>query len=352
MRFQRYELWGIYMTWVIQIKGFVTVRSRLDSPLRSLAETAVLSSETQDNLQEIATSALFPVLYPGTSSSEMESQRKGMLPEKALKKLLRRYQSSLEKDAEMITTTFEERHATRKYLSQLVLGTSVLRLRYFHLLQESVLGRLEPIFGLEGTNEVLPEVLPDDNLHAQISKHDIVRRMIQYHARSLHNETIPAFPKPITMESIAWYHSLPSFLSQRLVNQYGLETAEALASQCNQPGPITLRRNAIRCPSDEMLTQRLLKEDSLNVFRLNSISKSGHGDIVVPEGCLRVTSPQERNKSIWSMEAWRDGWFEVQDVGSQVIVDAMDVSPGETIVASSCNSPSVPITVPSDLVQA
>lgn len=319
MHFQRYAPLGICIAWAIQVKGFVTVRRHLHPTLlRNLSETAVLSIETQETLQEMATDALLPVLY-------QEPQKTMIRPEKALKKLLRRYQSSLEKDTET-TTTLEERQATRKYLSNLVLGTSVLRLRYFYLLQESV-GHLEPIFGWEETVEA-----PD--LDPRMSQHEIVHQIVQLHAQSLQEEVVPSFPIPITVESIAWYHSLPSFLSQRLVQQYGLETAEALASHCNEPGPITLRRNAIQCPSDDMLTERLLNEDSLHVFRLNSLSKSEDGDtsIPVPEGCLRVSSPQERNKSIWSLQAWNDGWFEVQDVGSQVIVDAMDVSPGETIV--------------------
>ena len=50
-----------------------------------------------------------------------------------------------------------------------------------------------------------------------------------------------------------------------------------------------------------------------------------------PQGCLRLPS-SPRKQSIWSMPSWQDGWFEVQDVGSQVIVQATEACAGETVV--------------------
>jgi len=36
--------------------------------------------------------------------------------------------------------------------------------------------------------------------------------------------------------------------------------------------------------------------------------------------------------SIWSLDVWKDGWFEVQDVGSQIIAAATEAKAGEIVV--------------------
>jgi 16S rRNA (cytosine967-C5)-methyltransferase len=41
---------------------------------------------------------------------------------------------------------------------------------------------------------------------------------------------------------------------------------------------------------------------------------------------------KKKSSSIWSMPTWNDGWFEVQDAGSQMIVEAAEVQAGDVIV--------------------
>merc|ERR1711935_1288590 len=106
-----------------------------------------------------------------------------------------------------------------------------------------------------------------------------------------------------------------------------------MATIFNEPGPITVRRNAIKCPSDEILCQRLLRDDSITAQSCDpttSLSPNGSIRFVVND----VWSPAK--KSIWSLDSWKDGWFEVQDAGSQLIARATEAAGGDAIVVDYC----------------
>ena len=149
-------------------------------------------------------------------------------------------------------------------------------------------------------------------------------------------------------ERISILYSLPTFIIDMLIKQYGVKATQEMAAIFNKSGPITIRRNSIKCPTDEMLCERLLKDDFVTAIPLSKQSLNSFGSIssgasastdsgtsittatatqsnsttlVPPDGCIRLLvdkSWSPAKKSIWSMQAWKDGWFEVQDVGSQV----------------------------------
>ncbi|CAJ1954013.1 unnamed protein product [Cylindrotheca closterium] len=52
-------------------------------------------------------------------------------------------------------------------------------------------------------------------------------------------------------------YSLPLFFVKLLIDQYGLDLTEQMAKTFNAPGPITIRRNAIRCRSNSELQSLL-----------------------------------------------------------------------------------------------
>jgi 16S rRNA (cytosine967-C5)-methyltransferase len=71
-------------------------------------------------------------------------------------------------------------------------------------------------------------------------------------------------------------------------------------------------------------------------------SSTRAGSILAPDGAIRIvtavsinTKTVERRrsiKSIWSMQGWKNGYFEVQDVGSQIITQSLEVNIGESIL--------------------
>jgi 16S rRNA (cytosine967-C5)-methyltransferase len=153
---------------------------------------------------------------------------------------------------------------------------------------------------------------------------DKIQSMVDLHAAYLENDTDENMPWPSTdpVERIAIQYSMPDFLVRAWVDEYGVDETQQLCRISNEPGPITLRRNAILCCSDEILIERLRQEEGVELSSR------------VMEGCLRITSL--RPKSIWAMDAWKDGWFEVQDVGSQYIVAATEVGGNDEVVIDYC----------------
>lgn len=116
-------------------------------------------------------------------------------------------------------------------------------------------------------------------------------------------------------ESLADRYSLPDWLAAALGDEVGDE-APALADALNLPGPISLRVNLGKLSRDA-LAQRL---------RVEGVeTRPG----AYAPTCLLVES---RAPNLWGLEAWREGLFEVQDEGSQLLGHAVRAQPGETII--------------------
>ena len=330
----------------------------------------------EDSMKQMAADALLSVFYPipttrshiptsnnknatvhscsssSSSSSNLQNVQSHsgnyMDPEKALKKLLRLYQKSISEDDVLESTTVEERRASRKMLADLVLGTSIKRLSYFHriLTSTAVKGNdvnneimmLEPIMGFQGFKQFGSyscltddcDLEPDEFLLK--TRMQTVRAMVDMHSKYTDNEK-----EKQKMETdfdlidddihrISIRYSLPIFFVKMMIQQYGEEVAEKMANIFNEPGPITIRRNSMRCPSDKILCDRLWEDDSITTIQRESENAGG---------CIRMLvtdawSPSK--KSIWSLQAWKEGWFEVQDAGSQMIARATEAKYGDIVV--------------------
>jgi len=251
--------------------------------------------------------------------------------EKALKKLLRRYQRIVLENG----ISYEERQASRKRLADLVIGTSVMRLRHFYILSTTRHSTFEKRLDIAGRDS--------NNLNQQKDLiFYVVQSMVNLHADYMaqcdDNSVEPGancLHFQNDLDRITFTHSIPRFLVKLLIEQYGVEQTESMASVFNKPGPITIRRNRIKCPTDKMLSDRLFKEDSIPSLLLSSIRTGNESDIAAPNGCLMLVANDSWSpykKSIWSLNAWKDGWFEVQDAGSQLIAEATEVKPGDIVI--------------------
>lgn len=264
--------------------------------------------------------------------------------------------------ANLPSSSQTERQSSRKRLSDLILGTSVMRMRHWFVWNQRVGDTsaaldgnyLEPIVGVEPwMMKVDTDTSPQANENCPYARMGIARDLVQLHAQYLLQSDTAAddeaeydvqWPTD-TVQRIAVQQSLPSFIVRLLVDQYGAQDAEILCRLANKPGPITLRRNSIKCESDEALIRRLWEEDGIKSF-VPSTSTGTDGDessmMSPPRGCIRLdfdggSSASERpTKSLWSLQAWKDGWFEVQDAGSQVIVDSVDIQQSDKIVVDFC----------------
>jgi 16S rRNA (cytosine967-C5)-methyltransferase len=111
------------------------------------------------------------------------------------------------------------------------------------------------------------------------------------------------------------FYSLPEWLADTLRREVG-EGAPALADALGQPGPVFLRANALR-GSRAAVAERLAVEGIL--------TRAGR----FAPACLEVSSPRP---NIFGSPAWREGWFEPQDEGSQLLGVACGALPGESVL--------------------
>jgi len=114
-------------------------------------------------------------------------------------------------------------------------------------------------------------------------------------------------------ERFAVEASLPDFLAARLRAELGPEAVEAAAAM-NQRAPLTVRANALKITRDE-LAQRL-RRDGVEV-KTTPLSPFG----------LHL----ETRVNVYSLEAFKEGLFEVQDEGSQLLGMLVD-GPPRTVV--------------------
>lgn len=110
-------------------------------------------------------------------------------------------------------------------------------------------------------------------------------------------------------------HSLPDWLAERLLAQYGHDQALALADALNRAAPVDLRVNTLKAkPSD--VQQRLTAEG----FACDPTPYSPVG--------LRL---RER-ASVFRSKAFEEGLFEVQDEGSQILSLLLEPRRSEMVV--------------------
>lgn len=139
---------------------------------------------------------------------------------------------------------------------------------------------------------------------------DRVTRLVAAAASDLDNPAAaPLFsPAPIRC-------SLPDWLWERFVAQWGEEQALALGLSLNQPASTDLRVNRARIDRDT-LSQRLLAA-GIHTTPLEE----------TPDA-LRLTG----HPPVTTLEPFHDGLFEIQDKGSQWIAPLLGPRPGETVV--------------------
>jgi len=115
-------------------------------------------------------------------------------------------------------------------------------------------------------------------------------------------------------EMMALLYSFPLWLIQRWTGVFGVHETERLVAFFQQRPLLVLRAN----------TLKISRKKLVDMFRrfgveANQTVKSYFGLIL-----------QER-RNVFDTPAFRDGWFEVQDEGSQLVCQKMDPQPGETI---------------------
>lgn len=110
-------------------------------------------------------------------------------------------------------------------------------------------------------------------------------------------------------------HNAPAWLWDRLVAQYGAAEASALALALNQPAPVDLRVNILKTSREQAAAA--LRED---------------GVASAPTDRAAAGLRLEKREPLQRLRAFRDGWIEPQDEGSQLLAEFVAPKAGETVV--------------------
>jgi 16S rRNA (cytosine967-C5)-methyltransferase len=116
-------------------------------------------------------------------------------------------------------------------------------------------------------------------------------------------------------ERLADRWSLPDWLETHLLAELGAD-ADAFAAAIAEPGPICLRANRLLCTREELAT-RLAAEG----IATRAAQRA--------RDALFVESARP---NLFGTSPWRDGWFEPQDEGSQLLGALVEAEPGETVL--------------------
>lgn len=112
------------------------------------------------------------------------------------------------------------------------------------------------------------------------------------------------------VERLGVLHSFPDWLVERFIREYGEEEAEKMLASLNEQAPITLRVNTLKTTVEEC--RKALQREEVET---------------TPTGLSPFGLELPKRANIFQMQAFRDGFFEVQDEGSQLLPLLIDPKP-------------------------
>jgi 16S rRNA (cytosine967-C5)-methyltransferase len=116
-------------------------------------------------------------------------------------------------------------------------------------------------------------------------------------------------------------HSMPLWLVNRWIDEFGTETASSLCAASNEEAPRTIRVNTLRTSRDELMA-RLAKSDI-----------ASRPDATIPELIEIIDAPAPTEH-----KSFREGLFYVQDGASMLPAHLLAPNPGDRI-ADLCAAP-------------
>ena len=121
-----------------------------------------------------------------------------------------------------------------------------------------------------------------------------------------------------TVDRIAILHSFPESIVREWVDRFGAEETEKMCASLNTQAPITVRVNTLRVTVEEC--KLALEREGI----------ASRPTLLSPVGLVL-----EKRINAQAVHAFKDGFFEMQDEGSQLLSLLVDPAPG-TVVMDAC----------------
>lgn len=122
-------------------------------------------------------------------------------------------------------------------------------------------------------------------------------------------------------EYLSVYYSMPKWLCDMWISEYGLEKTEAMLDFFLQPRPTTIRLNQNKVPAD--------REEALNKF-VRELEEAGV--VVKKNSVVPYALDLEKTDNIKYLPGFEEGFFAVQDVSSMLVAEIAGVTKGCTVV--------------------
>ena len=121
--------------------------------------------------------------------------------------------------------------------------------------------------------------------------------------------------QPASTPVLALLYSFPEAVVDEWVSRLGLPETERLLTTLNMEAPLSIRVNALKCSVADCSA------------RLNAEGLDVQPGTVSPSALTL-----QRRAVLDTVPAFRDGWFEMQDEGSQILSLLLQAAPGMTVV--------------------
>jgi 16S rRNA (cytosine967-C5)-methyltransferase len=133
--------------------------------------------------------------------------------------------------------------------------------------------------------------------------------------RSLERHRSDCESDETTSREIALANSFPEWMVDTWIAQYGIDDAKLLCRALNESAPITLRVNTLKVTVEEC--RAALKREGIDTE---------------PTRWSPFGLTLRRRINVFQLEAFRNGFFEVQDEGSQILALLVDPKPSAKVV--------------------
>lgn len=120
-------------------------------------------------------------------------------------------------------------------------------------------------------------------------------------------------------EYLSVKYSCPTDLVNRYINDYGFENAIGILSTALETPPLNIRVNTLRTTAEELV--KMLQNEGI---------EASDCDV---EGALTVNGG-----NVFATDCYKNGLFHVQDLASQICINALDPKPYETVL-DMCAAP-------------
>ena len=215
----------------------------------------------------------------------------------------------LQKVAEALTEIFENGRYADKVIERLFKGNKKLGSRDRKFIAES-------IYEIVRYHRFYSEVAKSTEAYNLLGVHLIKNGLDTEEFQDEYPINIDLIKRNLKNKyPIAIKESFPDWMCEMGEKEFGAEDWGQIMKALNKPADVYLRTNTLRITREELIKE--LEKEEIFTEKVEGL-----------DSCLRLIE----RKNVFATNAFKNGYFEVQDAASQFIAPLLDVKPGLRVV--------------------